>query len=414
MQLLPFNPWPNPPILQFWVDQNPEPFLALAQPDEWNSIPPRFQGHISSAIVKYNQSYVEIKCRDILDKLPNIPGNELHDFMTMITVNRSPYELLKETFIEIAKRGNNSNRGYFIYRLYFYFEPTKDGDAYLELICEATHDELTKPYCDHLAFSLHALKRDWTISNRGLLENLRSKIRPLLKDLEKLDYHARELVEFVCGSDLDEYISFIEARIDAARAASESGKPRRSFAVLPYDGIPSIRNAIHSQEQFNKFLGKIIVWDSRDSIGRFDVSYLLKPMSDLRHENHESMLALWIKSALAASSEQSFKGVISVMQLLEFDQLDEDSYLLLLETGNKLNLFNQAKSVFHWYLESGAMQSQVGEVPPILNHKLDMCKRLVNQASSGVVKSFLQEALKQIEQSIIDHLNEDQEWLNQK
>ena len=160
-----FNPWPNPPILQFWVDQTPEPFLALAEPDEWNSIPPRFQGHISSAIVKHNQSYVQMKCRDILDKLPDIPGNELHDFMTMVTANRTPYELLRDTFFEIAKRSNNSNRGYFIYRLYFYFEPTKDGDSYLELICEATHDELTKPYCDHLAFSLHALKREWRISN---------------------------------------------------------------------------------------------------------------------------------------------------------------------------------------------------------------------------------------------------------
>jgi hypothetical protein len=409
-----FNPWPNPPILQFWVHQNPEPFLALAQPDEWNSIPPRFQGHISSAIVKYNQSYVEFKCRDILDKLPDIPGNELHDFMTMITVNRSPYEVLKETFFEIAKRGNNSSRGYFIYRLYFYFEPTKDGDAYLELICEATHDDLTKPYCDHLAFSLHALKRDWTISNRGLFENLRSKVRPLLKDLEKLDYHARELVEFVCGSDLGEYIGVIEEPIDAAKTASESRTPRRGFAVVPYDGIPSIRKAIKEQEQFNQFVGKVIEWKTHDSLGQFDVSHLLKSISDICNESQESMLALWITSKLTAASEQSFNDVLSVMQLLDFGHLDEKLYLLLLETGSKINLFNRAKSVFQWYLDSGAIENQMGEVPKIFNQKRDICKRLIEQATPGIVKSYLQERLREIDHSIIDHLDEDQEWLDQK
>ena len=167
--------------------------------------------------------------------------------MTMVTDNRSSYELLRETFFEIAKRGNNLNRGYFIYRLYFYFEPTRDGDSYLELICAATHDELTKAYCSHLAFSLHALKQDWKISNVGLLDSLRSTTRPLLKDLEKLDYHARHLVEFVCGSDLDEYIKFIEERINAIETASEVGKPRRGFKVVPYDGLPSIRKAIRDK-----------------------------------------------------------------------------------------------------------------------------------------------------------------------
>jgi hypothetical protein len=38
----------------------------------------------------------------------------------------------------------------------------------------------------------------------------------------------------------------------------------------------------------------------------------------------------------------------------------------------------------------------------------------MEQASPGIVKSYLQGALRQIEQSITDHLNEDQEWLNQK
>ena len=411
--IVPLNPWPNPPILQFWVDQNPEAFLALAQPDEWQSIPPRFQGQISSAVVKYNQSYVQMKCRDILDKLPDIPGNELHDFMTMVTHNRSSYELLRETFFEIAKRGNNLNRGYFINRLYFYFEPTKDGDSYLKLICEATHDELTKAYCAHLAFSLHVLKnRDLNISDLRLLDSLRSKTRPLLKDLEKLDHHARELVEFVCGSDLDEYVKFMEERI--AATASESGTPRRGFAVVPYDGIPSIRTAIKDQEQFNKFVGKVIEWKTHDSLGRFDVSHLLSPISDMRNKSQESMLALWITSKLTAASEQSFNDVVSVMQLLEFGQLDENSYLLLLEIGSKINLFNRAKSVFQRYLESGEMQSQMGEVPPILNQKLEMCKRLIEQASPGIVKSYLQEAVRQIERSIIDHLDEDQDWLNQK
>ena len=412
--IAPLNPWPNPPILQFWVDVNPEPFLALTQPDQWSMIPPRFQGQISNAIVKHNQTYVQMKCRDILEKLPDVPGNELQDFMTMVTVNRSPQELLRETFFEIAKRSNNLNRGYFIFRLYYYLEPSKDGDSYLTLICEATHDELTKAYCNHLAFSLHVLKKDWNISDPGLLDRLRSKIKPLLKDLDKLDYHALEVVEFACGSDLNEYIGLIEQRINVARVGSYGAKPKRSYEVMPYDGIPCIQKAIGNQEQFNKFAGKIIEWNSSDSLGRFDMSELLKPISEIKNENQELMLESWVKSKLTIGSEQAFKDVVSLMQLLEFGQLDESSYLLLLETGSNFNLFNQAKSVFQWYLDSGAMENQMGTVPKILTQKLDKCKRLIEHASPGVVKSYLNECLKQIEQSITDHLNEDQEWLNQK
>jgi hypothetical protein len=408
------NPWPNPPILQFWVDQNPEPFLALVQPDQWSSIPPRFQGQISSAVVKYNHSYVQTRCRDILDKLPDIPANELRDFMTMVTVNRSSYELLRETFFEIAKRGNNQNRADFIRGLYFYFEPTKDGDSYLALICEATHDELTKSYCDYLAFSLHMLKRDWKIVDPGVLDNLRSKTSPLLKDLNKLDYQGLKLIEFVCGSDLDKYVEFMEQRIDAAKTALALGKPRRDFAVIPYGGIPSIRMAISDQEQFNKFVEKIVEWKSHDSLGRFDVSHLRNPIADMRNESQELMLTLWVKSKLTAGTEQSFKDVVSMMQLLQFDQLDEMSYLLLLETGSKINLFNQATSVFQGYLDSGAIENSVGEVPKIFEQKLNICERLMEQASPGIVKSYFQGCLRQIEQSKINSLNEDQEWLDQK
>ena len=201
--------------------------------------------------------------------------------MTMVNVNRSPCDLLRETFLAIAKRGNNQNRADLIRGLYFYFEPTKDGDSYLALICEATHDELTKSYCDHLAFSLHVLKRDWKIVNPRLLDTLRSKTSRLLRDLNKLDYHALKLVEFVCGSDLPKYFELIEERIEAAKTALALGKPRRDFAVVPYDGILSIRNATTTQAQFNKFLEKIIYWNSRDSIGRYDVRHLLKPIADI-------------------------------------------------------------------------------------------------------------------------------------
>ena len=103
-----------------------------------------------------------------------------------------------------------------------------------------------------------------------------------------------------------------------------------------------------------------------------------------------------------------------MMQFLESNHLDENSYLLLLNTGNKLNLFNQAKSVFQWYLDSGAIENQMGEVPKIFNEKRDICKRLIEQATPGIVKSYLQDRLRGIDHSIIDHLNEDKEWLDQK
>ena len=185
------------------------------------------------------------------------------------------------------------------------------------------------------------------------MDNLRSKTRPLLKDLEKLDYHARELVEVVCGYDLDEYVKFIEARINAVTTALEAGNRRRGFTVIPYAGIPSIRKAIKDYEEFNKFVEKIVEWKTRDSLGRFDLSHLLNPIADMRHERQESMLELWIKIKLTAASEQFFKDVVSVMQLLDYGQLDETSYLLLLETGSKINLFNEAKSIFQWYLNVG-------------------------------------------------------------
>jgi hypothetical protein len=38
----------------------------------------------------------------------------------------------------------------------------------------------------------------------------------------------------------------------------------------------------------------------------------------------------------------------------------------------------------------------------------------MEQASPGFVKSYLQEATKHVERSIADHLNDDEEWLNQK
>jgi hypothetical protein len=272
----PLSPWANPPILKFWVDENPEAFLVLTGPDHWNFIPQRFQEHISTAIVRHNQDYVQRKCREIVEKLPDIPGTELHDFMNLVTLNRISLASLKETFFDIAKRGSNLNRGYFIYRLYFYFKDTNDGDSYLELINAATHDDLSNVFCNHLAFSLHTLKKDFQITKQQLFDSLRSTVRPLIHALKKLDYHALEVVEFVCGDNIDDYIDLIDRRITAARLDS-------TIDVIPFDGMPSVKGAINSQESFNKFADRISLWQREKLLSSFDVGYLLESIADTKN-----------------------------------------------------------------------------------------------------------------------------------
>jgi len=410
----PLNPWPNPPIVKFWVDETPEPFMELTKTDQWSSIPPRFRGHISTAIVRYNQDYVQTRCREIMGSLPDIPPNELHDFMIMVTANKVPLSRVKDTFLEIAKRSNIQNRGYFIYQLNFYLRDNKDGDSYLELICEATHNELCNDYCNHLAFCLHVLKKDWQISDTKLFDKLRLKIRPLIKDLEELDYHALEVVEFACGSDLDEYTALIEERINVIKAASKETIVRAGYDIIPFDGIPCIKRAINNQERFDRLMGKIVDWNTSDSLRRFDLSYLLKSISDIKDNDQTLMLEVWLRSKFAVESDQSFKEAISVMRLLEFGMLDESCYLLMLETGENLNVFDDAKEVFQWLLDSGLIKSGLGEIPEIFIQKLDACKRLMDKAAVGKVKSYLNECGEQIEQTITDHLSEAQEHLNPK
>jgi hypothetical protein len=126
------------------------------------------------------------------------------------------------------------------------------------------------------------------------------------------------------------------------------------------------------------------------------------------------MLKIWMRGKLSDQRETSFREATSLMKALEFDSSDEECWLLALETGSGLNLFDIAKKSFNSFLFSGLIENRIGEIPEIYTKKRDMCRRLMDRASVGEVKSYLKSCLEAIERDISNHLKDDEEFLNPK
>ncbi|MBI3232089.1 MAG: hypothetical protein HYZ51_03360 [Candidatus Doudnabacteria bacterium] len=334
--------------------------------------------------------------------------------MNTITSNDTEFSRLQETLNEIALKASIDIRAQFLRSLYFYFSKSRDSKSYVELIIRSIHGNLGGKFIQALTFSVVTpLREKWPRPEDQLMEQLRERIYPLLIEIKEIGSDGNRLARFCCQRNINSYINLIEQRMQKSREGASPRLIRTQYEVVSYEGLPSLSSGVTCSEDFNKVMDRVLFWE-KEKIWQYDLGYLMKSILTLKDENGICYLHQWMISRLNEKSQHFALGVIWVTSLVEFDNLTEEIYQNIFDTALEVGAIEDAKRTFYRLVIDGGFSCQIGQIPKVYLDKKQVCENLKAKVTPGVLKSFFEEMIREIEKTIEDHKAETEEILHPK
>jgi len=407
-----YDPWSEPKVLEYWVDRKPKAFMALLPQREWEKVPVRFKGQITSSLAKHRKEHITEVGKEILAGLPDVHFRRLVDYIRILVENSIAYKDVRNIVLEIAKKGNANVRTTLIGGCYSLLRETKDKDSLFEIMYHATQPPWDTRLVGELGFCLRAMA-SWPLKNRDFETRLKTSLHSAIHTLPKLDHREIEVIKFCLGDAIEMWLQFLDRRFAFASEAREKGIGQSRFRAIPFRGLEHLAKIIHDFAQFNIFMEHVVRWNKRGDPWTFYLGYLLKPLRNLSSSDGESYFSKWLKRQLTIKDRESFEAFLGVIQLCDFEVIDKEIMFQLLLAGEELGMLAKAQSVFRSLLYTGAWSCKIGEIPDSLSHRKTLLNGLIERSRPGQVKTFLKQCLRSTEKRIENHLAEHEEFLEQ-
>ncbi len=397
--ITPYNGHTYPPVIRYWVDKNPEPFVELSSGPRWDQVPIIFKGQISSGITKHREEHISEVEEEILSSLPDAKLERLHDFVSLLLEYSVPYSKVKRSFLKMAEYGSTAVRGSLIDNCYFLLRGTQDKGSLFEIIHQATKLPLDQYFFPNLAFCLHA-SESWPRKDVELEKKLKRNLESIAAGFQKLKHYEIEILDFCLGGNIDSWLQFLENRFDIASGIRRGEKEGAHIEALPYDGIKSIKNWIKSYSDFSKVIDKVDEWDERVDTLISDPLKLLTPLKELDFEKGKEYFAIWMKEKLSRKNQKELKTALKMISIFGSADLDEEIYYQLLETGLGLGMFEITKSAFRSLLGIGYSFVSYDIVNFEHAEKRKLCQRIIHKSAAKEINFFLRQCVKSLEKHV--------------
>ncbi len=411
--LEPYDPWSEPKVLEYWVDGKPKAFIALLPQTDWQRVPVRFKGQISSSLAKHRKEHITEVGKEIVAGLPDVPLRRLSDYVRILVENSIPYQDIRDVVLEVAKKGNTNVRTTLIGACYSLLKKTRDKDSFFEIVYHAAQPPWENRLVGELGFCLRATD-SWPLKSQDIQTRLKTRLHSAIHTFPKLGHREIEVIKFCLGDAIEMWIQFLDHRFAFAAEAREKGNRRSGFREIPFRGLEHLAQIIRDFAQFDTFMKHVVRWNKKGDPWTFYLGYLLKPLRRLSSSDGETSFLIWMKRQLTSKDKESFEAFLGVIQLCDFEVIDKAIMFQLLLVGEELGMLDKAQSVFRSLLYTGAWSCEIGEIPDPLSHRKTLLNGLIERSRPGQVKTFLKQCLRSVEKRIDNHLAEHEEFLEQR
>lgn len=400
--------WSAVLFLDVWVRINPLVFKEIRKQSKlWNSISEIFRNQIDSSLASLDNSHLKLFLDEVVKLLPDVPSERINTFLWLIEKN-VPYIDWYFYVDKLIEKGKVEWRGSIIRTLYFIAKHHRDVVRCIDFIIKIIDKtgEFDKSMIDDIDFFVRMLKEDIK-SGEGRQEILRRMIILGLSKIPKLEWHGQDLLN-ICTTNIDELLEFISVRIELQN--KEEGSIR--FDAVPYEGFSVLINAVHTYEDYVKFIGAVLQWNSEDKCRHgLDVQELINPVILAKDASTGEIFHIrYIRESLA---KDEFKKVLTCLDLLPFTETTKEIFMEVGERALHVGLEKDISSLFlRKTYPLGGWTSSGGEVPKAyLDLKL-LFESLNTKSLSPALTLLIHKCIDAVEGSIKDFKDQHSEYFD--
>lgn len=404
--------WGYVPVIETWYTHNPLVFKEIKKQNLIREIPFRFHRGIHRVLTKIDPKYIHEYAEALTSASGDLTIENIDYFLDLLIEYKPPLTDFLPWLKTLAANPDSKIKNIILHRAYFIFKDLDDKERkkIYEVIKPILENAKSEEVIDMLEFLLHNAK-GWGLDPENF-EELKQKLLSLLKDLPKIDYHGNELLGIAVDNNLKNFIAFIDHRLGREKAAYDAGENK--FDAIPYDGFKILDELVKTYEEFAELTDNVMKWQLEEKLYSFDVDHIMKNLTGKQDVEHGNYLDYYINEKINRGDKKSIEEGIISLHALTFGKSSSGLYLKVLIEAEKSGLLDKAREVFAHEVVSGGYTSTFGEAPPALVKKKEALEDMKQNAPHGVIKTIIDNLLKNIELDIQTHLQHGEEMVNPK
>ncbi|WP_462273304.1 P-loop NTPase [Methanohalophilus sp.] len=391
-------------IIDCWVRTNLDIFLSIRNDKSlWEQVPFNFQNVIDLAIANQNKEFIQKICDEVFFDLSNVNLKKVETLLKIIGINVVDNEFIDSCINQFIENGNSEIRKSVLQYLYFIYGTQNNFNSliyYLQLIIRK-ETSLDSILIENLFFQVQNIKNYEKAIDIDLLKNFKKDLLEILKILPKLDWHAKELLDYSL-TNIDDVVSFLEKRISI-----DTG--------IPYDGIEQIKNHIHSLKDYEKVVDNLLLLsENKNDLVQISIDTLLHSIAGI-----ENSLSDKLYSEDYIMCKLNIGDFSSSAYMLKYIPFKEETVDIFVYTSKKASSSSDIQTMTNIFYhiastEKEAQVSNVGSAPPVLLMKKNLFQRIYNGLRPGKLRTVIKECIKEIDNKIDRSLKYDEEFLDEK
>lgn len=404
---------PYIPLIEIWSKFNKEELIAIVElPDFEDKISRIFYRGFYRVITRSDPSFIKKYVKTILSDIEKMKSVERVDILTDIT---NPEDVTIDEYVEwmikIIKNTSNDVKSILLHRNYFIFNEKypEDRERIVDILNAVLESGVDNNVLNNFGF-LYSHLKDWGVKVESD-SPLFKKLYPIIKNIDKIDFHVDELLKYIFDGDIKKYIEFVEYRLREYKKRTDDKS--WNYDAIPFNGFKSNEGLIKSYEDYKLLMDKMYDWDKEGIIYSFDkksiTNFRRKPDTDT-----ENYLLQYIDEKIAENTKDGLLKTISSLHCVHIENSTSDLFLNTLQKSHAFDLFQEAKQVLSYQVFTGSYSSQVGEAPPALVNKKNVLEGMSDKCIPGEDKMFINGLIKDLDDNIQRHINEGEEMKNPK
>jgi hypothetical protein len=245
--------------------------------------------------------------------------------------------------------------------------------------------------------------------DQDCLDKLRAAVLEALKEAPRLDFHARELLEFaLCG--VESAIQFVEYRLEKAAHLSQHSGLDAPFEAFPYiENVEAVPLQISSPHDFAVIMDLLLTWFRRPGVWvGLGVEALLQTVAGLRNQDTGR---LYLEDFVGACLESGETGkACEAARFLPLEGRTPELLLAVAESAIQMGEAPRAEALLRHHMRPPRRVVYSSAEPSgpdgLLANRRDLFHSMYRGATGGQLRSIIKRCMDQLDaelETLPDH-----------